>query len=417
MGHIQTLGDLIAFLWRRRKLILGAVLLCALLAALYALQRPHLYTASASIEVQGAQVSGAALSEAGPGAEALQMLQSVRHRLTTRQNLMEIAERHGLFADQPALSADRKVQILREAIGFHTIHGTGEPTYGFAVPVSAIVINVTFTDADLAARIANDLAQGVLDMSASGQIARARDNHAFYADKLAAVETEIRAQEAGIAAFRSSHADSLPPATEAIQEELVAIGNDIRALDQQLVALAEERRQLSQRENLRPTDRQRLRVLDDLAATLNLQKNAMTAQREGLQAALAGVPAVQRDLADLERSLEQMKRNFDTTNAALAEAESALRLAELQQGERFAILDRALTPEHPTGPRRRMLVLAGALAGGLFGLVLGFLLDLLRPVIRTSAQMERELGLRPIIAIPELDLREGKPRRRLAAGS
>lgn len=64
-----------------------------------------------------------------------------------------------------------------------------------------------------------------------------------------------------------------------------------------------------------------------------------------------------------------------------------------------------------------MLVLAGALAGGLFGLVLGFLLDLLRPVIRTSAQMERELGLRPIIAIPELDLREGKPRRRLAAGS
>ena len=32
------------------------------------------------------------------------------------------------------------------------------------------------------------------------------------------------------------------------------------------------------------------------------------------------------------------------------------------------------------------------------------------PVVRTSAQMERQLGLRPIVAIPEIDL-PGRQRR------
>ena len=49
-----------------------------------------------------------------------------------------------------------------------------------------------------------------------------------------------------------------------------------------------------------------------------------------------------------------------------------------------------------------MFVAAGAIAGLLGGLFLAFLIDMLKPVIRTSAQMERELGLRPVIALPEI---------------
>lgn len=50
------------------------------------------------------------------------------------------------------------------------------------------------------------------------------------------------------------------------------------------------------------------------------------------------------------------------------------------------------------------------MASLLAALGLAFALDLLKPVVRTSAQMERQLGLRPIVAIPEIDL-PNRPRR------
>ncbi len=46
----------------------------------------------------------------------------------------------------------------------------------------------------------------------------------------------------------------------------------------------------------------------------------------------------------------------------------------------------------------------------MLGLGLAFALDLLNPVIRTPAQMERELDLRPVISIPEL--KTGTPNKK-----
>jgi hypothetical protein len=34
----------------------------------------------------------------------------------------------------------------------------------------------------------------------------------------------------------------------------------------------------------------------------------------------------------------------------------------------------------------------------------------MNPVIRTSGQMYRQLGIRPVITLPELDLAKGRPK-------
>jgi tyrosine-protein kinase Etk/Wzc len=49
----------------------------------------------------------------------------------------------------------------------------------------------------------------------------------------------------------------------------------------------------------------------------------------------------------------------------------------------------------------------GAVGSLLGALALAFLLDLIRPVVRTEAQMIRELDLRPVVSIPELPLHQG----------
>ena len=73
------------------------------------------------------------------------------------------------------------------------------------------------------------------------------------------------------------------------------------------------------------------------------------------------------------------------------------------QTESFLVLETALIPEHPIAPNRRKIVLAGTMLSAIIGLGLVLLLELRNPVIRTASQMERQLGLPPVVSIPNIE--------------
>jgi tyrosine-protein kinase Etk/Wzc len=391
LGQIQNLEDLINFLQRRFWLILGIFALGVVLAGIYAKSRPDTYEASAVIEVQSAQIAG---TEASGSA---QLLQSIEQRLTTRENLQAVIDRHGLYADLPGLSADERIGLLRQSITFLPIAAAGANPYAGPAQISAIVILARDGTADLAARIANDFAQGVLDLSSTGSLEKARDTMAFYLDEETRLKDQITALEAQVADYKNANDLAVPGVAESLRDESQSLETEIRALDQSLVALIEEQRQLSEKGNLRSTEKRRLQELDAEIAVLVEQKSALTTRQE--------------ELAGFERELEQLQGSLEIVAGKLTEAETDAKLAERQQTERFALLERALTPEYPMGSGGKKLFVAGAIASLMAAVGLAFVLDLLKPIVRTSAQMERQLGLRPIVAIPELDL-PGRPRRK-----
>src|SRR5690606_31734618 len=92
--------------------------------------------------------------------------------------------RHGLYADMPpSVSTETKVGLLGRAITFDTVEIAGDPAYGQPSQLSAIIISVEFDDGENAARIANDLAQGVLDLSSATQIRRASETFDFHDER------------------------------------------------------------------------------------------------------------------------------------------------------------------------------------------------------------------------------------------
>ena len=121
MGQIQSLEDLLNFLTRRRWLIMAVAALGIVLAAIYAKSRPDSYEAAAVIEVQSAQVG-----DAGTSGSA-QLLQSIEQRLTSRENLAAVIDRHGLYSDLPALSMDERIALLRRNVTFQAIAAAGLP--------------------------------------------------------------------------------------------------------------------------------------------------------------------------------------------------------------------------------------------------------------------------------------------------
>ncbi|HSF64004.1 MAG TPA: Wzz/FepE/Etk N-terminal domain-containing protein [Paracoccaceae bacterium] len=409
MGQIQSLDDLIGMILRRRWLIAVVTALGTLATVLVLLGRVPVWEAVAVLQVQSSTVSEDGTPAAGPSSAAAQRLQAIEQRLTTRTSLLEVIERQGLYRDLP-LTDDEKVNLLRQSLRFQTVASVGAVTYGAAPVVSALLIIARADSGGLAARVANDFAQSILDAGAEGQTARTREALEFFREEEARVSAAMLALEAEMAAYRNAHADALPGQVDLRREEFLALEAELRGLGQEGAALEDEAARILARGALRETDRRQLALIEDRRAALAAQAVGLTARRDAIAAAMARVPEVERALAAFQRQLDQLQGQYDVVTRRLAEADTARKLEERQQAERFALLERAVVPEQPVSGGRRTLAAAGALASLMLALGLAFVVDHLRPVIRTAAQMERMLDLRPVVAIPEMAARP--PRRR-----
>lgn len=401
MGHIQTLDELIAFLFRRRWLILAVTVLGALTAAVYAKSRPDTYESAAVIQVELPTVSAEQDSATETGTGAAQFLQSIEQRLTTRENLTAMIERHGLYTDLAALPMDRKLALLRSSVTFQGVESSVRGASGAGL--SAILIVARMETGDLAARVANDFAQEILDQSAAGARDRAQESVAFFREEEDQIWSQIAALEREIADYKNAHAAALPAQAQAMRDERTALDEDLRRIAQDRIAAARDRDTLAAgADTLRETDRRRLAELDSRLQVLDAQDTAARARRAELDAALAATPEVERVLSGYDRQLGQLQDQYEVASQRLAEAATELKLAERQQSERLSLLERAIAPQDPVGGGGKKIALTGALGSLLAGIGLAFLIEMLRPVIRSPAQMARELDLRPVVSIPEL---------------
>ena len=112
MGPIQTLDEFLNLLFRRALLIAVVTLVGTVLATMFALSRPQMYEAVAVIQVQTPIIEGQDSTQSRSDTAA--NIQAVQQRLTTRENLLAMADRHALFG--PGLAAafgDLRGQIGR----------------------------------------------------------------------------------------------------------------------------------------------------------------------------------------------------------------------------------------------------------------------------------------------------------------
>ena len=213
MGQIQSIEELVSLLLRRRWMIILITLAGLLAAVIFAKSRPDIYESAAAIQIEGAQVAEPTAQggqQQPDGGGAAQILQTIEQRLTTRDALTAVIERHDLFADQPQLTSDEKLVALRSSVTFQAVDSAGGQGFGQARSISAIIISVRYGDPEMAAQLANDFAQGILDQSASGQRARADQNVAFFKEEEARIYGQISKLEAEVAAYKNAHADAMP---------------------------------------------------------------------------------------------------------------------------------------------------------------------------------------------------------------
>lgn len=388
MGQIQSLEDALSVLRRRAILVIGIVLIGTALSMFYALSLPRTYESQGLIQIELPNVTETTATAGSTGSRAKYRLNLIKQQLMARDSLLGIARELHIFPD-PEPGEVEMITAMRQAIAINPIIDPQDAWRADAVP-SGLQITVRLGDPEMAAATANLFLERILEQAGARRAEQADAALAFFTREEARVGAKIAQLEADIANFKTANALSLPEGMSALRDQLGTLQQSELELEREIIALKNG------------ATRVREEVLAQQIADLEVQKGLVSARIGEIESAILAAPRVERDLNRLNRELDQLKEQFTIITRGKAEAEMGQALEASQQAERFEVLEYAPVPTYPVAPSRKKITVAGGALALIVGLVTALLLEAMNPAIRTAAQLERELGVVPIVSIPRV---------------
>jgi succinoglycan biosynthesis transport protein ExoP len=145
---------------------------------------------------------------------------------------------------------------------------------------------------------------------------------------------------------------------------------------------------------------------------------SLKARINDYQGRLNAEPGTEQELADVERGYEQSKANYDDLLKKKDESEMATSMEEMQQGERFSVLDPPSLPSKPDFPNRLEFCAVGLGVGFALGLALAGGFEFMDDRLHTEKEIKSLLPMGVLSDIPSIvnAADEQKAKRRLAFG-
>lgn len=457
MGNVDLKFYLSIFLRRLPYFILIAAFLSAVGVAVASILPPS-YRSSASILVEAPQIPGDLARTTVP-VDPIEQIQIIEQRLTTRANLLSLADRFKLYADQPGIPANAIIADMRARTELVPI-APGPRSPG------ATIIEVAFSSpsAQEAAQVTNELVTLILQENVSLRTGRAGDTLEFFEGEVQRLAGELDGISQKIMAFKGENENALPDSLAfrrsqqaTLQERLLQLERDTTALqderkrtveiyertgrvttgtpgtpeEQDLEAL---RRQLVQARVLYSASNPNIRLLETRIAGLEKvvaeqrattgaaegmsdyeaalaeldgrldfndeEKARIDAELKGLDASIQATPGNELVLGEMQRDYSNIQAQYNAATERLATASTGERLEVMSKGERFSLIEPAVPPSSPSEPNRLLIAGAGVAGGIGTGLAFIVLLELLNRSIRRPAELTNRLGIQPFVTIP-----------------
>ncbi len=401
MNQFQSFGEVLSALRRRASVILAITFVGCMLSLYFALSQVKEYEATAVVQIEDARVPDQLAGATAEAEDASRRVRLIEQRLMSRDNLLPIMEKHQLFSDDPMVTVIERISMMRQAVRIEQIVNNAQPYSPGANVPSGLLITVRLSDPKKAAALANELMYSVIDQSRDRSVGRASDTLDLFATEEARVKADIEALELRVAEFKGQNSEALPEGVVDLRAQLVSLREVDLELAREILTL--ETSSARQREEVK--DRQ-IQLLQE--------NRLLISERVGqIQAQLAEAPEVERELNNLERQLTQLQEQYTVITRRKAEAELGQMLEDRQQTDRFEVLETALEPEFPVSRSRKKTAVMGGVASFVLGVVAAFVIELMNPAIRTAAQMERALGIQPVVSIPHVAARHTRTGRGL----
>jgi len=371
---------------RRWLYLLIPFLLIAPAGAAVAYLWPPIFLSEGKILVQSQQIPSELVRPTVTNA-AQERIQVIQQRTMTRDNLIAIADKFQLYPTKRALmSATELVELMRKNTKFAPIDLPLDFKQRSQNPTIIFSVGFEYGEAQVAARVANDLMTRILNEDLRDRTSRATDTTKFLAKEVQRLQGESAALDKKIAESKlssgrlaSGRSDQLSP-LEQLKADLAQKGALYSDRHPQIQAL---KRQIEEMEKSAP----RPPVVGDVSAGATLE--ALTAQQEALQ------------------------QNLEAASTKLAAARLGENLEKEQQSEKLEVIEQPTTPQEPIRPNRPKIAALAVVAGLMAGVGLSFLAEILNGTIRRGGDIASIFDARLIISIPYIITAQEVRRRKL----
>jgi uncharacterized protein involved in exopolysaccharide biosynthesis len=353
-------------------------------AGLYiaATQKPD-YLSEGKILIESPVIAPDAMRAVITTSTANERIQLIQQRIMTRDTLLSIADKFGLFPGRTGV-----LDLMTKSTQIKPVEFDGQRT-----PTIAFTVSFEYDNPELAMRVASELVTLIV-----GEDARSRNSRATEAVKILTGETKdiedkLESTQMEIFEVARRPRETVPDTPE--QEK------------SQLTALAALRAELIQKMSI---------YSDAHPAVIALKKRIAAMEKTVTQSTQTPAKTASTQTDDLEalkRQREALEKQLADANSRLATARLNEKLDRGQQSERLQVLEAPPLPQKPLKSNRLKLVgIAFALAA-MLGAGTVLVAELLNGSIRGRHQLAGVVANSLIIPIPYITTRGDVVRARL----
>jgi uncharacterized protein involved in exopolysaccharide biosynthesis len=463
-------------LLRRLPLIALISGVCTAAAVAAALLMTPAYRAEALLVMESPQIPDE-LAVSTVSTAATEQLQIIQQRMLTRANLLDTANRFGLYRGA-GIDPSQIVADMRGRTTVDIRDGRDRAT--------TVRLAFEASDPNLAAEITNAYVTFMLEENVSLRTNVAAQTVDFFQIEMERLSEELERRSARIAEFKLANSDALP-------ENLPFLRETQGGLQTRLTVLARERALIASQRSDFVTDYERTGrievIVEDrytpfinrLSALQEELETAIVADGEnsprvvGLRGRIASVErsinaqlaaegfeptggagaVFERQLATIDErlaeidaetaliseelsgldvqvqqalsnaiALDTLERDHATTQEQYAQAMSRAATAQtgdlieaLSKGQRITVIEQAVAPDRPYKPNRRLIVAGGLGLGLTLALGLVFLMEHLNQTLRRPSDLTARLGIAPFATIPYMPTPGETTVRRVKGGA
>ncbi len=117
---------------------------------------------------------------------------------------------------------------------------------------------------------------------------------------------------------------------------------------------------------------------------------------------LQQVPVFEEQIAGLMRDYDALRNHYNDLQGKRLSAQMAGELETHQAGERFEVLDAAIPPEGPAGPKRGIMIVGGLFLGLMCGIGVAFLVEISDESVRHEREAAQIFGKPVLAGIPKI---------------
>jgi polysaccharide biosynthesis transport protein len=117
---------------------------------------------------------------------------------------------------------------------------------------------------------------------------------------------------------------------------------------------------------------------------------------------LQQVPVFEQQIAGLMRDYDTIRNHYNQLQAKKLDAAMAGEMETHEAGERFEVLDPAVSPDGPAGPRRGIMIIGGLFFGLMCGIGVAFLVEVSDESVRHEREAAQIFGKPVLAGIPKI---------------